>query len=190
MKLERRDTPADGGPPPEDKKEKRGREESALKYATILFIAALTLIALSYLVQRRANETMSDMSAQHGEFSIQAMKNIEDLQNRNITLDQELKDANAEITELKRASEETEKAAAEAETERASLESEIERLQGDLQGQSKELEALTLLAKFLDEEDAEKRAEILDELKTVADALTGEAAAIYGKYITEGTGEQ
>lgn len=94
MKLQRRDDAGDGQAP-EIKPEKptgsgRKREISVIIYTTVLFAVALALILLSYAMQKNANSAMSSMSAQHGEFSAQAMKNIEELQNENQELRQRL----------------------------------------------------------------------------------------------------
>ena len=94
MKLERRDGAPDGNAP-EVKPEKpsgnsRKREISVIIYTTVLFAVALALILLSYAMQKRTNTAINDMSVQHGEFSAQAMRNIEELQNENQALRQKL----------------------------------------------------------------------------------------------------
>ncbi len=94
MKLERRDGAPDGRAP-EVKPEKpagnsRKREISVIIYTTVLFAVALALILLSYAMQKRTNTAINDMSLQHGEFSAQAMRNIEELQNENQALRQKL----------------------------------------------------------------------------------------------------
>ncbi len=94
MKLERRDGAPDGNGP-EVKPEKpsgssRKREISVIIYTTVLFAVALALILLSYAMQKRTNTAINDMSVQHGEFSAQAMRNIEELQNENQALRQKL----------------------------------------------------------------------------------------------------
>lgn len=95
MKLERRDT-ADAAVEMKEKPEKpavssKKREISVIIYTTVLFAVALALILLSYCMQKSANSAISDMSIQHGEFGTQAMRNIEELQDRNAQLTEELK---------------------------------------------------------------------------------------------------
>ena len=90
MKLQRRDGAGDERAP-EIRPEKpagssRKREISVIVYTTILFAVALALILLSYAMQKNTNSAISSMSARHGEFSAQAMKNIEALQEENQTL--------------------------------------------------------------------------------------------------------
>lgn len=106
MKLERRDGSDEGHnqAPAEEKPEKpaknsRRREISVIIYTTVLFAVALALILLSYAMQKNTNSAISNMSAQHGEFSSQAMRNIEQLQEENQTLRQEL-EASRTLTEL------------------------------------------------------------------------------------------
>lgn len=97
MKLQRRDgadseqTDAPRQEPPETSgKSSRRREISVIIYTTILFAVALALILLSYAMQKNTNTAISSMSVQHGEFSSQAMRNIEQLQTENQTLSREL----------------------------------------------------------------------------------------------------
>lgn len=97
MKLEKRgDAPAQDTDQKPVEKEKiseknlKKREISVIIYTTVLFAIALALILLSYAMQKSANTAISDISQKHGEFSTQAMKNIEELQEQNRQLTEEL----------------------------------------------------------------------------------------------------
>lgn len=106
MKLERRDGSGQSETPKSESAESPGkspggsrkREISVIIYTTVLFAVALALILLSYAMQKNTNSTISNMSAQHGEFSAQAMRNIEELQNENQTLRLRLDAANTLIS--------------------------------------------------------------------------------------------
>lgn len=94
MKLERRNG-APGGETQEQRQEpsaprySRKREISVIIYTTVLFVVALALIGLSYGMQHRTNAALTDITRQHGE----TMKNLEELQRENETLQKKLEAA-------------------------------------------------------------------------------------------------
>ena len=80
---------------------KKKTQESVLIYMALLFTVAFLLILLSYFIQeRRNNDTISSLTEQHGEFTMQAMENIEALQNKNLELQQENDALNEKIDAL------------------------------------------------------------------------------------------
>lgn len=110
MKLHKRgDGDAVETAPLEDNrpKSKKKSEQSVIVYVTILFTVAFLLVLLSYFMQQRKNEdTISDMTEEHTQITMQAQQNIEKLQNDNLTLQQKLASAQEENEKLEQKIEE------------------------------------------------------------------------------------
>ncbi len=91
----------DGGSTDGSTGDRAGSKYSISVYIIIFAIVVLVLIFASYFVQQRKNaEAISDLTEKHDQFSIQALQNIEDLQNRNLALTEELEKKDAEIEML------------------------------------------------------------------------------------------
>lgn len=83
-------------------KSKKKSEQSVIIYVTILFTVAFLLVLLSYFMQQRRNEdTITDITEEHTQATMQAQQNIEKLQNDNFSLQQDLSEALADKEELK-----------------------------------------------------------------------------------------
>jgi len=83
------------------KKLKKDSKNAALVYSIVLFVFVMIIMTLSYFIQQRHNNaTISDLTEQHSEFSIQALENIEDLQQRNRALEASLEDAEDRVMKL------------------------------------------------------------------------------------------
>jgi len=110
LKFKKRSEGADAGSPlpAETPKSKQKTQESVIIYIAILFTVAFLLILLSYFMQqRRSEDTISTLTQTHNQFSSQALENIEELQNKNLALQEEtetlqdqLDDKDTEISEL------------------------------------------------------------------------------------------
>lgn len=82
-------------------KSKKKSEQSVIIYVTILFTVAFLLVLLSYFMQQRRNEdTISDITEEHTQWTMQAQQNIERLQNDNFALQEKLETALDENKEL------------------------------------------------------------------------------------------
>lgn len=82
-------------------KSKKKSEQSVIIYVTILFTVAFLLVLLSYFMQQRRNEdTISDITEEHTQWTMQAQQNIERLQNDNFALQEKLETALEENKEL------------------------------------------------------------------------------------------
>lgn len=78
-------------------KSKKKSEQSVIIYVTILFTVAFLLVLLSYFMQQRRNEdTITDITEEHTQATMQAQQNIEKLQNDNFSLQQDLSEALAD----------------------------------------------------------------------------------------------
>ncbi len=107
MKLEKRSDPGNTGDSAREEVQKQDetslkkREMNVLVYMAVLFAVALGLIVLSYFIQRRANnEAITDMTDKHSEVTLQALKNIEELQDTNQQLMQEAQQREKELADL------------------------------------------------------------------------------------------
>lgn len=204
MKLERRDAEDVGAeaetprePATVTGKERSRREKSAILYTTLLFIVALGLIALSYFIQKRANETMDSLNEQHGQFTVQALKNIEDLQNRNLQLEDELKAMQAERDSALSAADKAAKEAEELREQNGKLTEENDALRQGSETAERREEALTALAKLLSlegeketEELAEERAALISRLQELEEYIPEELAEITRQLIDGAKEEQ
>ena len=72
------------------KDKKPGKRYSVYVYGCIMLIAIVAVILLSYFMQERSSRTISSLTEQHNEFSIAALQNIEDLQSKNILLQEQV----------------------------------------------------------------------------------------------------
>ena len=138
------------------------RQKSVLMYMSLLFIVALGLVVLSYFVQqRRADSQISDLNQQHSEFSIQALENIEEMQNNNLALQQELDELEDRLTDMQ--------AQQEAENQTHSQElADLEEAYTELSNKYRALEALYNMRAAIEAGDAQEAAaqgEILRPLK-------------------------
>ena len=147
------------------------REKSVLIYTALLFIVALGLVLLSYMVQqRRAEDQISDLTEQHSQFSIQALENIEELQNTNLELQSQLEEAQDQLEEL---SEESSQQIGE-------LEAEIEELRQQYQELTEDYQALDLYVKLQSSVEAGDTAAALEQagaLENLKEHLTAQQRA-------------
>lgn len=200
MELKRRDStdgvPEDSGQEPKPEPEKkspgviRKREISVIIYTTVLFFVALVLILISYFIQERTNSTLSNLSAQHGELTAQALQNIEELQKRNQELSDELDNAEDELSDaearLEAADREMESLLAEqAGLEQANEAAELEKqsLEAELQAQRGKTEALGLLTALLSSPEGTDVSAILTQLEAKKGNLDPAFLEIYNTYI-------
>jgi len=96
--LKRRDS---GDSNAENSTEKAQPKYSVSVYIIILFAVVMLVILLSYLVQQRnSDQTIDNLSEQHGIFASQALENIENLQNKNIELIDAVAEKDKRIEEL------------------------------------------------------------------------------------------
>ena len=200
MNLKRRDstegTPEDAGNVPEQKPEDKSpkalkkREISVFIYTTVLFVAALLLILITYFIQEHRNSALADLTPQHGELTAQALQNIEELQNRNENLRDELDQKEDELQtlqdELDAANRSIDALLAEqANLEQANEAASIEKqsLEKDLQNQRGKTEALGLLTALLATPEGEDVSGILAQLETQKGNLDAAYLNIYNAYI-------
>ena len=200
MNLKRRDstegTPEDAGNVPEQKPEDKSpkalkkREISVFIYTTVLFVAALLLILITYFIQEHRNSALADLTTQHGELTAQVLQNIEELQNRNENLRDELDQKEDELQtlqdELDAANRSIDALLAEqANLEQANEAASIEKqsLEKDLQNQRGKTEALGLLAALLATPEGEDVSGILAQLETQKGNLDAAYLNIYNAYI-------
>ncbi len=200
MDLKRRDStegaPEDAGnvpePKPEDKSPRalKKREISVFIYTTVLFIAAVLLILITYFIQEHRNSTLADLTTQHGELTVQVLQNIEELQIRNETLRDELDQKENELQDLQdqldaaNRSIDTllaEQAGLEQANEAASIEKQS--LEQDLQAQRGKTEALGLLAALLATPEDGDISGILAQLEAQKGNLDAAYLNIYNAYI-------
>jgi septal ring factor EnvC (AmiA/AmiB activator) len=76
---------------------KTRKPNSVFFYLTILFIAAFLLLLLSYLMQKRTNEAIDGMQQ-----TVQNFQSMNDLYEKDQTLETQLEDANQQIDSLKK----------------------------------------------------------------------------------------
>ena len=200
MNLKRRDstegTPEDSGNVPEQKPEDKSpkalkkREISVFIYTTVLFVAALLLILITYFIQEHRNSALADLTTQHGELTAQVLQNIEELQNRNENLRDELDQKEDELQtlqdELDAANRSIDALLAEqANLEQANEAASIEKqsLEKDLQNQRGKTEALGLLTALLATPEGEDVSGILAQLETQKGNLDAAYLNIYNAYI-------
>ncbi len=197
MKLEKRGDAPSGAEPPrrEDTPpiNPKKREVSVIIYTLVLFVVALALILLSYKIQQRANTTLSDITEQHGEVTAQALRNIEELQQKNLELTQELNDARDELRDAQRRMEELEASAGELKEERDALNAQIKELNMKAEDLEKSALASGTLMKLVTGTDPEDREELLRRMASLSQYLDAEGAQIYNAFIESlkaGTAEE
>ena len=88
--------------PLEDSEKKKVQNARSVSwYVITLFFVVAVLIMLSYFVQQRSSYRAIDtITEQHDKFSTQALRNIEDLQNKNFALIDELEEKEERIEAL------------------------------------------------------------------------------------------
>lgn len=74
---------------------------SVTLYVVIMFVVVILLILLSYFIQQRNSKTIQDLTTQHSEFSIEALQNIEDLQDKSIELMEQVDDLKKQLADTK-----------------------------------------------------------------------------------------
>lgn len=93
-------TPTDAGTDTR-RPDKKQSESAVLRYVTVFFVIVMAVLLLSYFIQQRQSaDTIDSLTAKHSEFSIQAMENIEKLQDTNRELTAELEDEQAKVAAL------------------------------------------------------------------------------------------
>jgi len=105
----RSDEAADGVNNPAEEVEKRKKESknAATVYVIVFFVFVMLVMLLAYFIQQRqTSNTISDLTEQHSEFSIQALENIEELQEKNRRLTAEVEEHKAKIARLEEEAEE------------------------------------------------------------------------------------
>ena len=90
-----------GAPPAEEQPQKKRPKYSVTLYVTIMFVVVILLILLSYFIQQRNSKTIQDLTTQHSEFSIEALQNIENLQNQNIELMERVEELEKELSDVR-----------------------------------------------------------------------------------------
>lgn len=194
MKLEKRGDGAPQQEPVPDKQEKRDarsarrREISVIVYTTVLFVVALALIALSYFMQQRYNNAITDITAEHGEFTSTAMRSIEELQDSNAQLTKDLQAARDELDEARQKIARLEDSLEDSQAETREAAGERDALQADLENAQKRTEALEALLAAAAQEDPEQAARMLEDMAGLAEYLDGTALEYYNKLL-EGAGE-
>ena len=167
MKFEKRsDAPAEAQPAAKEDaaKSPAKREASVLIYTVVLFVVALALIALSYMIQQRnTNDTINNLTEQHGEIQSQALRNIEELQNTNLALREENEQLRLQIEDLRRQLEETQEEltglrdrAEDAERDQTQLQGEKDALELALEEHQKTIEAIEKLLVLIQEGPTEE----------------------------------
>jgi predicted nucleic acid-binding Zn-ribbon protein len=160
-------------PEPVEPKTMKKRQTAVLVYVAILFIVALGLVVLSYFIQqRRTNDTINNINAQHSEFSIQALQNIEDLQNKNIDLQNQLEEDEDTIAELN-------KKVQELQDENESIENTRKQENETLGNKVIAFERLIDLINVKDSEDTEQVNKALKSAEEFAQYLDGTYTQIY-----------
>ena len=99
--LKRRDS----GSAPENSEAKETKQPqknySVSIYVSVFFVAVIVVILISYFGHSKTtSETINSLTAQHDKFSMQALENIEELQNRNIQLAEEKEELEDRLEEL------------------------------------------------------------------------------------------
>lgn len=202
MKLERRGDPPDTDGADErepdavretETKPKNKRQRSVIVYMLVLFVVALGLIVLSYFIQQRRSEaTISDITERHSEFSIQALQNIEDLQNYSLELERENGELKAEIQQMEGEVSDAEDARDAAESELRDAEDQARQLSESLEIQEKRTAAAEALLKlYRAYVSGEDTAQLLGDVDAVSEYLDGESAELYRELRDEiTTGEE
>lgn len=197
--LKRRDDPQISEGEKSENKEKvpektpasmKKQEKSVLIYTSILFVVALVLILIAYATQQRTTNTLTNITAQHGQFSNQALQNIEDLQNKNQELTDSLQAAQDEIRDLTDKLEEAQMSLQEQAGELARLaeasdaaDKETAQAKLDLEDQRRRTEALGLLTALLSAKKGDDVTEVINQLETLRDYLDGAYLNIYNSYL-------
>ena len=198
MKFEKRSeapSEAQTNPQEEPPKSVAKREASVLIYTVVLFVAAIALIALSYMIQQRnTNNTISNLTEQHGEIQSQALRNIEELQNTNLALKDENEQLREQQGELEREIEEMterletlENQQKELEKDQGALRQEKETLEKNLEEQEKRVEAIGKLLALIHEGPSE---EGMAELEALAPYLDEPYRTYYQDLVEMMNGEE
>lgn len=179
--------PPESGQPAEKPAEKSAEakkktEKSVTIYIAILFAVVILLLFLSYFIQERRNsDTISDLTEQHSAFSTQALQNIEELQNKNLTLAEELEAANKQIEDLQ---EELEKAETELGEKRTAF-SQVENKVKEAENRYLALDKLLEAEAALEEGDREKATALAQEIEELKSNLDEKYAARYQTVVDE-----
>ena len=154
-------------PKAEKKDDKDGTKYSVKTYVLILFSVVILLIALSYFIQQR---NFQNLSEQHSAFSNQALQNIDNLQKQNMALVEENEDLQDQIEALQAAAERAKAAADKQEADYAELE-----------GKYQAVTALSQLQAAAEAGDSEAAAQAFEALKPLEQHLTEEQTALLQK---------
>ena len=159
------ETPDNSENPDKGKQTPVAKRYSVRPYIIIMFIAVILLILLSYFIQqRRNNATIDNLTESHSQFSIEALQNIEALQESNLQLTDEVDSLERENSDLQSQVEKLEKDLDTAEEAKTELENAV--TEGDQKYQA--LQAfleLYLAVQNKDDETAKAAATRLQELK-------------------------
>lgn len=189
MKIERRgDVSGEPEVPREEEKKSgssRKREISVIIYTTVLFIVALALILLSYKIQQRANNTLTDITEQHGEVTAQALRNIEELQKQNLSLTQELDEAKNDLKDTQRELEALQGDLESAQEEKKVLNAQLNEQNLIMEELEKRAEAASTLLQLVRCDDPEQRAALLETMSRISQYLDGTGTEIYNSIIDE-----
>jgi predicted RNase H-like nuclease (RuvC/YqgF family) len=168
---------------------------SVKMYMITMFIFVVLIILLSYFVQQRDHSKMiTTLTEQHSEFSVQALENIEDLQQKTLQLteeNRELSDRAAEneerISELENELSETKDAwAQDVKDVTDALKAEINRLELENEAKSRLID-MEIALKSRDKEAAQAAAELIEPVK---DLLSEEYLEEYNELLKKlGLGE-
>ncbi len=149
------------------------RQRSVLIYMALLFVVALGLVVLSYFVQQRHTENqINDLTEQHSQFSIQALENIEELQNTNQELQQQIDEKDEQLEDLQE----------ELDTSEEKYEQQIEQLEDDLEQLTQKytaLEALNRAAVALENGDRETASAQIAIIEPIKEALPEDMLEVY-----------
>lgn len=189
MRIERRGDASREPEAPHEEEKKGGsprkREISVIIYTTVLFVVALALILLSYQIQQRANNTITDITEQHGEVTAQALRNIEELQKQNQTLSRELDEARDGLEDAQRELEDLNARLEEAEEEKRGLSAQINELNIMLEELEKRAQAAGTLLELVANRDPERAEELLREMSRLSQYLDEAGTEIYNAYIND-----
>lgn len=186
MKIERRgDVSGEPEVPREEKKagNSRKREISVIIYTVVLFVVALALILLSYKIQQRANNAITDITEQHGEVTAQALRNIEELQKQNMALTQELNDAKDSLKDAQRELEDLRGDLESAQEEKKALNAQFNELTLKMEELEKRAEAASTLLSLVTTQDPEEQARLLEAMARLSQYLDETGTGIYNDFI-------
>ncbi len=207
MKLEKRGDPANGNNEvPEGRQERdetplRKRQLNVLIYMVVLFAVALGLIVLSYFIQHRANaNTITDMTDKHSEITLQALKNIEELQNKNQELMKKMQEQERELLDVKDELEESKAELQKSQEELTNRDGELAQIREELAGiedqlntakaETQRLEANSrVLQLYRAMKEKQPTAVYISELEQMEQYLDDEYMKLYQELLKEMKGE-